>query len=69
MHTKTPPYHPASNGAAENAVRSFKSKFKLYLKEKDAKDDALYRYLLYYRSTPHCTTGVSPAELQIGRAF
>ena len=66
-HCRTAPYHPASNGAAENAVRTFKSKFKLLLKENATRHDALCRYLLAYRTTPHCTTGKSPAELQIGR--
>ncbi|XP_031780280.1 uncharacterized protein K02A2.6-like [Nasonia vitripennis] len=66
-HNRTAPYHPASNGAAENAVRSFKNKFKKLCKDKLSRQDALLRYLLYYRSTPHSTTGVSPDELQIGK--
>ncbi|XP_044592420.1 uncharacterized protein K02A2.6-like isoform X2 [Cotesia glomerata] len=69
VHIKTAPYHPASNGAAENAVRSFKSKFKLMLKSGYDKSEALIKYLFYARATPHATTGVSPAELQIGRKF
>ena len=69
QHTSTAPYHPASNGAAENAVRTFKNKFKILLKEGYAKHEALCKFLFYYRATPHCTTGVSPAELQIGRKF
>ncbi|XP_043476284.1 uncharacterized protein K02A2.6-like [Leptopilina heterotoma] len=67
-HIKTPPYHPASNGAAENAVRTFKSKFELLRLETDSQD-ALVKYLFYWRSTPHCSTGVSPAELQCNRKF
>ena len=68
-HTKTAPYHPASNGAAENAVRSFKAKFKIMLKSKLSRHEALNKYLFYYRATPHSTTGCSPAKLQIGRDF
>ncbi|XP_011313170.1 uncharacterized protein K02A2.6-like [Fopius arisanus] len=67
LHIKTAPYHPASNGAAENAVKTFKNKFKLLLKEGLSREEALDRFLLSYRSTPHCTTGCSPAELQCGR--
>ncbi|XP_014214167.1 uncharacterized protein K02A2.6-like [Copidosoma floridanum] len=65
-HFNTAPYHPASNGAAENAVKTFKSKFKLLTKEM-TRHEALVRYLFVYRSAPHCTTGCSPAELQLGR--
>ena len=66
-HVKTAPYHPASNGAAENAVRTFKVKFPLLLKSKYDRQEDLSRYLFYYRATPHCTTELSPAMLQIGR--
>ena len=66
-HHRTAPYHPASNGAAENAMRSFKDKFKVMLKENASRHDALYKFVFQYRSTPHCTTGYSPAELQMGR--
>ncbi|KYM95857.1 Uncharacterized protein K02A2.6 [Cyphomyrmex costatus] len=65
-HTKMVPYHPASNGAAENAVRTFKKKFKLLLKDY-TRQDALCKYLFHYRVTPHCTTEKSPAELQLNR--
>lgn len=67
-HIRTPPYHPASNGAAENCVRTFKDKFKL-LCQQFSPSEALTKYLFHYRSTPHCTTGVSPAELQLNRKF
>ncbi|XP_057329775.1 uncharacterized protein K02A2.6-like [Microplitis mediator] len=68
-HIKPAPYHPASNGASENAVRSFKKKFKVLRKAGYDKDDAVQKYLFYTRATPHSTTRVSPAELQIGRKF
>ena len=67
LHTLTAPYHPASNGATENSVKTFKSKFKLLLQQGFSKKDALFKYLFHFRSTPHCTTGISPTELQISR--
>ena len=58
-------YYPALNGAAENAVRTFKRKFKI-LVEQMSRKDALMLYLVWYRNTPHCTAGRPPAELQLG---
>ena len=69
VYIKTAPYHPASNGAAENAVKSFKAKYKLLINENLSSQEAVIKYLFHYRSTPHCTTGVSPAELQLNRKF
>ncbi|XP_008543835.1 uncharacterized protein LOC103568661 isoform X2 [Microplitis demolitor] len=59
----------SSNGAAENAVCTFKKKLKALVKSEYDQDEALVRYLFYSRATPHVTTAVSPAELQIGRKF
>lgn len=67
-HVKTAPYHPSTNGAAENLVKTSKDKFTLIMSENSKdKKDALAKFLFHYRSSPHCTTGVSPAELQTGR--
>lgn len=68
-HIRTAPYHPASNGAAENAVRTFKKKYKILLEAGNSSHRALCKFLFSYRATPHCTTEYSPAELQIGRKF
>ena len=64
-HVRTPPYHPASNGLVERAVQSFKAGMKR-LKE-GSLNTRLSRYLYTYRTTPHSTTGVSPAEMLFGR--
>ena len=62
------PFHPSSNGLAEKFVQTFK-----YALESSAADPActpqqrITRFLLSYRSTPHATTGSSPAKLFLGR--
>ena len=67
-HTKIIPYHLASNGEPENAVCTFNKKFKVLLKD-NTRQDALYKYLFYYRSTSHCTTEKTPAELHLNRCL
>lgn len=59
----SPAYHPSSNGAAENAVKTCKRAIKKALREKIDIDAALQAFLLMYRNTPHSTTGQSPAVL------
>lgn len=67
-HVTSPPYSPASNGAAENAVKTVKSALKKALVSNSENTNVvLCRFLLDYRVTPHCTTGVSPAILMLGR--
>ena len=71
------PYHPASNGAAECSVQTFKTFLKEIIEGKEVKElnTILQRFLLTYCSTPplpppppppthtHCQTHISPAEL------
>ena len=64
-HIKVPPYHPASNGLAERAVRIFKEGYEKM--EDGSVQTKLSRFLLSYRTTPHSTTGVPPAELLMKR--
>ena len=45
----------------------FKNKFKILLESKIAREEALCKYLFWYRTNPHCTTGKTPAELHVGR--
>ena len=64
-HLTTTPYHPASNGLAERAVQTLKESLK---KTSDGDmDTKLVRFLFHYRTTPHSTIGLSPAELLMGR--
>lgn len=61
--TFSPVYHPASNGAAENAVKLCKRAIKKALRDKLDLDTALQSFLLVYRNTVHSTTGETPAML------
>ena len=57
------PYHPATNGAAERMVLSFKQSLK---KSKLPQRPALQEFLIQYRRTPP-NTGFSPSQLLNGR--
>ena len=61
------PYHPASNGEAERAVRTFKDTMKFRKNEERSTGEKLARFLLGYRTTPHTATGCTPAEILMGR--
>ena len=64
-HIRSPPYHPASNGLAERAVQTFKEGLKRF--KTCTLSARLSRFFLWYRITPHSTTGSSPSELMWGR--
>ena len=63
-HVRSAPYHPSSNGQAERVVQTFKEAI---LKTTGDLDARLARFLFQYRLTPHTTTGLSPAEMLLGR--
>ena len=63
-HIKTAPYHPSSNGQAERAVQTVKAGLR---KMKGPLETRVARFLLKYRATPQATTGLTPAELLMGR--
>ena len=65
--TFSPPYHPATNGAAENFVGIFKDKIKKMIKSGKTLDEAVDKFLCDYRSTQHCSTGRSPAWMMFKR--
>jgi hypothetical protein len=52
---------------AESAVKIVKDG--LSKMEKGSLETRLYRFLFTYRVTPHSTTGISPAEMLMGRAL
>ena len=64
-HICASPYHPSTSGQAERSVRSFKEHMKCM--PEGSIEERLSRFLFWYRLTPHSMTGVSPAELLLGR--
>ncbi|XP_033739246.1 uncharacterized protein K02A2.6-like [Pecten maximus] len=67
IHRRVTPLYPAANGEVERQNRSLMKRIKItHAQSKDWKTE-IRTYLLAYRTTPHSTTGVSPAELMYGR--
>ena len=64
-HVETVPCHPASNGLAEQAVKTFKSALKKL--NTSTLQSRVNDFLFKYRITLHTTTGTSPAQLLFGR--
>ncbi|XP_060810140.1 uncharacterized protein K02A2.6-like isoform X1 [Amyelois transitella] len=71
VHETSPPFHPATNGFAENAVKTFKSALLKALKDKSNHNTSfetlMNRYLFHYRNSIHIVTGVSPSQLMFQR--
>ena len=68
-HRKTTPYWPQANGEVERQNRSFLQRIRIAQTEGKNWRDELLNYLMCYRSTPHSTTGVSPAEALFKRSM
>ena len=66
-HLTSAPYHPATNGLAERAVQTFKQALRSMHQSSKPVKEKLAKFLIAYRNTPHSTTGVSPAQLLLGR--
>jgi len=66
-HIRCAPYHPASNGAAERFVRTFKEAMKASQHDGLSSQHRLQNFLMTYRITPHATTNVTPCSLFVGR--
>ena len=69
--TRVPPYHPASNGAAERSVQTAKTVLTRQLLDGKANslnlEHRLANFIILNFSKPHTVTGQSPAELFLGR--
>ena len=63
-HTLTLPYHPLSNGMAERCVQTFKQGIS---RLEDTIENRITKFLFNYHITPQCSTGLSLAELLMGR--
>ena len=66
-HIRVSPYHPASNGAAERLVQSFKRSLSAAAASTVSIRQRLAEFLLSYRTTPHATTGRTPFSLLMNR--
>ena len=64
---RSAPYHPATNGEAERFVQTFKRSLQAGRKDSGTVPQKLATFLMSYRTTPNTTTGVTPAELFLGR--
>eukprot|EP00112_Aurelia_sp_Birch-Aquarium-sp1_P012403 Seg2609.6 transcript_id=Seg2609.6/GoldUCD/mRNA.D3Y31 product="putative protein K02A2.6" protein_id=Seg2609.6/GoldUCD/D3Y31 len=66
-HREVTPLWPQANGEVERQNRSLLKRLKISQIEKRDWKDELSAYLTMHWTTPHSTTGVSPAELLLKR--
>ena len=66
-HRNTTPYWPQANGEVEIQNKSIMKRLRIAHAEKKNMRTELQTYLMMYRSTPHSTTGMSPAEMLFKR--
>lgn len=66
-HVRGAPYHPATNGEAEQFVQTFKQALRKEKEEGGTMRQKLAQFLLVNRTSPHTTMGEPPAELFMQR--
>ena len=57
------------NGETERFMRTVKKSIKAALNKGRSWKQELFKFLLDYRTTPHCTTGAPPATILFGRTI
>ena len=66
-HIRSAPYHPSTNGEAEQFVQVFKKALRPQVGNKVNVQAEIFKFLQRYRTIPHSTTKRSPSELLFGR--
>lgn len=66
-HKRATPYWPQANGLTENFNKTLSKFMKTSKITRTNWRNELYKFLLAYRTTPHCTTGIAPGECLYGR--
>lgn len=65
--TKSPPYHPESNGLAERGVQTTKNALKRFLLDEKYRsltiNEQVDNFLFKYRNTPNAVSGISPSAI------
>eukprot|EP00731_Ephydatia_muelleri_P006519 Em0003g767a len=67
IHTRTSPYHPATNGLAERSVQLLKQALPASQTEAKSLHHRIASFLIHYRNTRRSTTEVSTAQLLMKR--
>ena len=68
-HRRITPLWPQANAETERFMRTVKKYIKTALNKGRSWKQELFKFLLDYRTTPHCTTGAPPATILFGRAI
>ena len=66
-HRRVTPLWPQANGEVEIQNRALLKRIQIARAENKNWKDELNAYLLMHRTTPHSTTGLSPAEFMFNR--